>query len=432
MLVPFSGDGSGTEELTWGQWDVWFMMRMSGTPRMAGGTMPLAAGTTVEQIAHLLSFIVSRHQSLRTRIQLSPDGTPSQVLSASGEVALEVVDTLDDPAAVAETVRARFASEPFELETDWPVRMAVVQQAGKPAHFVAMYPHVVIDGYGFDALARDLALLDQSTGQHLGPRSGVQPMDLARQQRGPSALRQSAASLRYWESVLRDNPVPQFGQLPLCSPRYWEATYDSPAALLALQALSVRTGLPSGPLLMAAYASALAEVTGVARRIIRTQVSNRFRPGFRDSVSILVQAGLCAVSTGGPLLDVAAAAWRSQLAAGKHAYYDPRSLWALLSALEAELGFAPDPLCYFNDRRRTVAGFDGVAPSRASILAAQPLSRLTPGVRYDNTDVTAYLNINAIPGTLNYTLRADTAALSPTDLEHILLSIESRLIHAAI
>jgi hypothetical protein len=428
LWVPFSGDGAGTEELTWGQRDIWQMMEMSGTTRMVGGTTPLATGTTVTHIAHLLSFIVSRHQSLRTRISLMPDGTPIQVLASSGEVALEIVDAGDgaDPASVAETVRSRYGSMPIDLAIEWPVRMAVIQQDGKPAYFAVMYPHVVIDGYGVDALSSDLTLLDQATGEHLGPRSGIQPLDLARQQQSPTARRQSAASLRYWDKLLSTHSASQFGDSATPrEPRYWEATYDSPAAFLAASAISAQTGLHTGAIVMAAYAFALAHVTGVPRRLIRVQVSNRFRPGFAHSVSTLVQPGLCVIDvTSCTLAEAAQQAWRSQLAAGKHGYYDPRDLPALT-----------DPCSYFNDRRRALAAptaTAATAPSREAILAALPASTLTPGVRYDNRDVTAYLNVNAAADTLNYTLRVDTQALSPSDQESILRSIESILVSAAL
>lgn len=427
LWVPFAGDGAGTEQLTWGQTDIWQMMEMSGTTRMVGGTTPLATGTTVTHIAHLLSFIVSRHQSLRTRIALSPDGTPMQALASSGEVALEIVDAADDadPAAVAETVRSRYGSLPIDLATEWPVRMAVIQQYGKPAYFAVMYPHVVIDGYGVDALARDLALLDQATGDHLGPRSGIQPIELARQQQSPAARRQSAASLRYWDKLWQSHGRPQFGvSATPREPRYWEATYDSPAAYLAASAISAQTGLHTGAIVMAAYAFALARVTGEPRRLIRVQVSNRFRPGFAHSVSTLVQPGLCFVDVSScTLAEAAQQAWRSQLAAGKHGYYDPSDLPALT-----------DPSCYFNDRRRALAGPTAAAvrSSRDAILAALPASTLTPGVRYNNRDVTAYLNVNAAADTLNYTLRVDTHALSPTDQESILRAIEETLVSAAL
>ncbi|MBB5874107.1 hypothetical protein F4553_007541 [Allocatelliglobosispora scoriae] len=437
ILVPFAGDGSGVEELTWGQHDVWRTTQNSGAPRMVGGTMPLTPGTTIQHIVHLLSFIMSRHQSLRTRIRTEPDGRPVQVLAEAGEVALEIVDAGGgaDPAQVARAVRARYAGEPFDLATQWPVRMAVVLRDGEPAHFVAMYPHVVIDGYGFAALIADLRKLDRTSGRHLGPRVGVQPMDLAREQRGAAARRQSAKAVRHWERLLRHHPPRQFRDSPdRREPRYWEATYDSPAAFLAAAAIGARLRVHTGPVLMAAYAVALARVTGISPRVLRTQVSNRFRPDFAGSVSTLVQPGLCVIDVADCTVEEAVRrAWRSQLAAAQHGYYDPRDLWSLLDRLGAEQGFPADPLCYFNDRRRAAAkAGEGSVPTAEEIRAALGRSALTAGVRFSNPDTSAYLNVNRASDTINYTLRVDTHALTPAEQEAILLSIEEVLVSAAL
>ena len=149
ILVPFSGEGAGEAEVTWGQRNMLRMMQRAGDGQMIGGTVPLAEGTTVENIVHLLAFIVERNQSLRTRYRFRDDGEPVQVLFSSGEVALDVVDigADEDPAEAAEAVRAGYEQAPFDVTTDWPVKMAVIRRGGEPVYFVAMYPHVAIDGF---------------------------------------------------------------------------------------------------------------------------------------------------------------------------------------------------------------------------------------------------------------------------------------------
>jgi hypothetical protein len=436
ISVPFAGDGSGVEELTWGQWNVWRMMEDFGSPFMVGGVMRLEEGTTLDGIVHLLAFIMSRHQSLRTRVRTGPDGTPVQVLADAGEVDLEVVDAGEDedPADVAGAVRDRFESEPFDIAEDWPVRMAVVRKGGVPDHFVALYPHMAIDAYGFDALVGDLANLDRVTGAHLGPRVGVQPMELARTQRSPAVRRKGEASIRHWEQCLRIAPTRRFnGPHAGHEPRYWDCAYDSPAAGLATAAIAARTGLGTGPILLAAYAVTMARVTGVNPSIIRTLVSNRFRPDFAGSVSVLAQPGLCVVDVGDCTFDEAAVrAWRSQLATGKHGYYDPRDLWELRDRIAEERGAEVDLGCYFNDRRRAMAqGPVGPIPTEDEVWAALSHSRLEWGRRSSAPDVKLYLNVNGKPDTLNYDVRGDTQAVSPEELVLILRGIEEVLVAAA-
>src|SRR3954452_5336744 len=97
IMVPFAGEGSGAEELTWGQWGVWRIMQGFDSPFMVGGAMRLEEGSTLEPlegrppldpVAGWRAFIVGRHESRRTRVGTGPDGEPMQVLSESGEVAL--------------------------------------------------------------------------------------------------------------------------------------------------------------------------------------------------------------------------------------------------------------------------------------------------------------------------------------------------------
>jgi hypothetical protein len=444
IMVPFHGDGAGSEELTWGQWGVWRMMTGFDGVFMVGGAMRLEEGTSLEHIVHLLAFIMRRHQSLRTRVQTGPDGRPRQVLSDSGEVALEVIDVEtgvdgaegEDPAAVAEATRERYEFEPFDIAQDWPVRMAVICKDGVPDHFVAMYPHMAIDAYGFDALVGDLEHLDRETGAELAPRGGVQPIDLARKQSQPAAIRQCEASLRYWESWLREVPARRFnGPYPELDPRWWDCTYDSPAAFLAVTAISARTGMHSGPVLLAAYAVAVERVTGAGPSVIRMVVSNRFRPDFARSVSVVAQPGLCVFDVRECTFDEAVVrAWHAQIATGKNAYYDPCRLAEIRDQVEKDRGEELDLMLYFNDRRKAMAQPTAAAeqvPTAEQMWDAVPRSTLTWGIRSNSPDVKAYLDVNGSPDSVNVTLRSDTTALSPGEQVTILRTIEEVLLAAA-
>ncbi len=436
LLVPFAGDGSGLEELTWGQWYVWGLMADFGSMQMVGGAMRLEKGTTVDHIVHLLSFIVSRHQSLRTRIRVQPDGTPMQLVADAGEVELEIIDTpLDeDPAEVAEAVRLRYKETPFDIAEDWPVRMAVIRKDGVPDHFVAIYSHMAIDGYGFEALIRDLANLDRSTGEHLAPVSGTQPMELARQQRTPASRRLNDNSIQYWERVLRGSPVNPFnGPYPGQEPRWWECTYVTHAAYIATNAISARTRLHTGPVLLAAYAVAVARVTGINPVLVRIVVSNRFRPGFADSVSGLGEPSLCLIDARDCTFDEAVPrAWHSQLNAAKNGYYDPRDMWALRDRIEKERGSEIDFGWYFNDGRRgTAQPMAETTPTEEQMWDALALSRLSWAVKSNSPDFKAYLDINREPDAISYNFLADTRIVSLHEQIAIVRAVEEILMAAA-
>ncbi|OLB81313.1 MAG: condensation protein [Actinobacteria bacterium 13_2_20CM_2_71_6] len=434
--MRFEGDGSGIEDLTWGQWAAWGSMQGSGRSEANGGAIPLPEGTTVEEIANLLGFIMSRHQSLRTRLHYDADGTPRQAVSGAGEIALEVVDAADDedPAEVAEALRARYEDTNFDHVNEWPVRMAVVRHHGAISHFVAMYPHIAIDGYGFEALVNDLANLDRATGRHLAPVAGTQPLEQARQQRTPAARRQHDASLRRWEKQLRTIAPRRYRDSPdKRAPRWWEASYNSPATYLALAAVAARTKVHTGPILLAAHAVLLARTTGNNPSVLRVLVSNRFRPGFAESVSALAQSALCVIDVADCTFDEAVArAWKSLLTAGLHAYYDPRRLWDLIDRVNEERGVEVDTMCYYNDRRRSIAqAATGPVPTEDQLRAALPLGKLRWGPPTDVPDAGCYLHINSVPDTIDYTLRVDTHCISPAEMEACLRGLESVIVEAA-
>ncbi|HKB30117.1 MAG TPA: hypothetical protein VKD26_04700 [Streptosporangiaceae bacterium] len=61
-----------------------------------GGWLTLLPGRTVADVAAHLRFVMSRHSSLRTRLQFAAADRPQQVVASSGEALLEVVDAGDD------------------------------------------------------------------------------------------------------------------------------------------------------------------------------------------------------------------------------------------------------------------------------------------------------------------------------------------------
>src|SRR3954468_22455100 len=91
-MVPFHGEGSGEDELTWGQQDIWLTMRRTGRTMNIGGTVPVDDGTTLADLEAVLRFLVSRHQSLRPRLRLVAGGMPRQVACESGSAPFDVVD----------------------------------------------------------------------------------------------------------------------------------------------------------------------------------------------------------------------------------------------------------------------------------------------------------------------------------------------------
>lgn len=443
LAVPFKDDGTGTGvdtgPLTWGQWEIWQTMRRTGRTLNIGGTVALAPDTTVAGLAATLGRVVGRHQAFRTRLRLS-GGTPQQIVSASGTVNLDIVPSpAGDAEAAAEALRLRYEFTPFDLETEFPVRWGVVTVDDAPSHLVVQYSHLAVDGFGIEALIRDLPNVDADAAD-AAPVAGVRPLELAHRQALPAERRHSAKSLRHWEAVLRDLPAARFGTSDdPRTPRFWELVCHSPALHLALQVVAARTGVETGHVLLAAYGVALSRVTGRAPSVAQVLVSNRFRPGFADAVCHLTQPGICVIDVDGDLDTIARRVWRSATSAYLHGYFDPADHRAMLDRLAVDRGEPIDISCFVNDRRGAAAAVPAELPTAERIRAVLPDTTL----RWDRTlptyDGTFYLQVDAgdgpsdgSSGAVDLAIWADTHRLSPAQIEACARGIESAAVDAAL
>jgi len=433
ILVPFRGTGSGTDELSWGQREMWGAMCRQRSSLPVGGAQRLPAGTSVDDIVATLRYVMSRHQSLRTRLRFDADGRPRQVVAESGVATLEVVDAGDaDPAEVAGRLDRRYHDTNFDYTDEWPVRMAVVLAAGTPSHMVVRYCHLAADGEGVAVMIADLANLDRATGLPTQPLDGKEPLEQARWQLGPAGQRQSRAALRHWEGLLRAVPPRRFGRsTDRRTPRHWELGYHSPAAHLAAAVIAGRTGTDTTPVLLAAFAVVLARLTEVNPAVTQVIVSNRFRPGLGGTVSTVNHPGLCMIDVAGVSFDeVVGRAWRSTMSAYKHAYYDPDQRDELIASIGRERGAELDLSCYFNDRRARTR--PERTPSAHEPLAALPLSALRWEPPREVPVERLFFHVNNVEDTVDLSVVADTHHVSPGQLEQLTREFEALLVDAAL
>jgi hypothetical protein len=433
VVVQFAGDGSGVAELSWGQQEIWSVIREKDSSLPMGGARALPPGQTVADVAAGLSFIMSRHQALRTRLRFGPDGQTQQVVHASGAITLEVVDAGDsDPGEVAAAVAAEYKARKFDYEHEWPLRMAVITHHGDAAYVVPMVCHIAVDAFGLAALYDDFDYRDERT----GPVTAMQPMEQASRQRGPSGRRAHEASMRYFERLAASVPGNQFkASADPRQPRFWQVTLDSPAGYRAATMLAARLGLSTSPVLLAAFAVALTSVSVSRRVAVHLVVSNRFRPGFANSVSPLMQTCLGVMETDGPFEDVVRRAWQAALGAYKHAYYDPAGKDEVCQRLTAERGAELDWSVVFNDRRvlsRELADTASAADGAPSLRDELTRSTLTWGDRNDMPQQKVFLSICDVPDTLCCEVWADTNFVRPAEIEGLLRRIETVLVDAAL
>ncbi|MGI5243538.1 condensation domain-containing protein [Dactylosporangium sp. CA-139066] len=429
IMVPFRGAGSGADELSWGQRELWGGMLRQETWMPMGVVRPLPEGTTLDDVVAELRFVHERYPSLRTRLRLRPDGPPRQVLSESGEVSLEVIDAPDDgdPTVTAEQVRARLYETDHDVERDWPVRTAVIRHRGVPTHQVTVVCHLVADGFGSLVLVEEVARWRRAGRRLDDPPAALQPLEQAAWQRSPAGQRQSAAALRYWEGVLRTIPARRFpGPVDPRRPRHWQAAFASPSLHLAAQAVARRAGTDRTTVLLTAFAAGLYAAVGIHPVVVRVVVSNRFRRPLAGTMSPVSQPALCVVDVAGlPFEEAVVQTGRRALTAYKHAYYDPNQLDALIDRVGRERGEELDVACYFNDRRPLSTADEGPPPTVDEVRAALPETRFHWTARQDRPSERLFVTISDTPDTVELDICGDTHHVPPAALEACVRGMEA-------
>ncbi|MFL6114495.1 MAG: condensation domain-containing protein [Catenulispora sp.] len=413
IQVAFDADGAGAEELTWGQLGIWRRTRQTGRTMNIVLTLPLDDGTPLVELVGMLRFLVSRHPVLRTRLRFGVDPAgarqrPQQVVVASGEVPLHVVDVDgegDDPAAAAEELHSRYERDRFDYEHEFPVRMGVVQRWGKPAYLVIGYSHVLLDGAGIRALGRDVQHFDRAGGARgtatAPPPEAPSVLEVARAQASPAGRRQSARAVRHWATQLDRLAAWQPPEPPRRrEPRYWELVGYSPAMELAMRVVAARTGFGTTHVLMAAYSVAVARVFKRDPSVAQIVVGNRFRPGFADLASQVSQDGICVVDVADADFDeVVARAQEAVTSASFAGYYDPDERDRMLAEAAARRGGRLDIEWHINDRRDK-AGADSPeapVPRAADVARVLPLSRWYWGRKAPVFDGALFLQVDSGP-----------------------------------
>lgn len=429
VTVAFAGEGSGVAELTWGQLGMWQSIEESGESRTISGVADLDEGMTLELLAELFGYIMSRHQALRTLLRLRPGRPPLQDCRGAGAIDVEIVDAGDEvPAAVAAGVRERYQTVHFDYEHEWPVRLAVVQAHGRPTHTVAVYLHLALDAGGLSVLLADLGLRDPVTGTG-PPVTATPPLEQARKQREPSARRQQASSLRHLEHVLRTVPAHPFGEPAAGREReHVMVRYRSPATLLAARSAAAAIGTGTSAVLLASFAVGLARATGANPVLALVMVSNRFRPGLAESVSAVAQITPLMIDVADvTLVEAVGRAARGALSAYKNGYSDPYLQDQVVERVNRERGEVVELACYYNDRRQQEReGRAGEAPPTAEQIH-DALGRSTlewlDDPEMPKTGV--YLYVDDPPGAIDFIMSVDTRYFSPADLEALVRDMEA-------
>jgi Condensation domain len=446
--AEFAGDrptegGPLSGSLTWGQRAIWNVVTaMAPHDAFLNLTRVVELpAPTPHAVATALGALVSRHESLRTRVVPGPgDGEVQQVLSGTGRLPLQLVTVAEADAEAAAHAQARsLAARSFDIAGDWPLRAALVLVRDRVRYLVVVFSHLAVDWYATEILVHELRRL-VLRGAPAGTAHPVQPLDVAARERlaDPTGTRRV---VDYWLARYREAPRELLPvDVSAGPPRYRQARLTSPAVDAAARRLAARYRVSTSTVLLAGTAQVLAQYAGQPTCPLLTTVNNRHQQEHRDLVAPVNQLGLLTLSVadgsrGEPVsLDrLVPRAWSAALRAYRHSYYDQAALDRALTGAGLQAGAYTEPYCCFNDARLpSRRDRPGRVPDAAQV--AEALAGSTVGWLPDlpRLNWRFSLDVRDTHGSLALTLAADTRCLPGDAVVRFLETLESRLVDAAV
>lgn len=248
--------------------------------------------------------IVRRHGTLRTTFT-TVNGEPMQVIHPDATVLMDVVDLSAvaerDRPLISQQLATTEAQRPFNLTTDRPLRVTVLQFTPTEAMLLLTMHHIVADGWSLGVLIRELACCYEAFVEGRSPELPplpIQYVDFAIWQRNRLQGEELENQLAYWRQQLQALPVlelpndyPHYERPPVQS--YRGATYPiqiSPALTHRLEALSQQVGVSLFMTLLAAFQTLLYRYTGQDDVAIGCPIANRHQSEVEGLIGFFVNS----------------------------------------------------------------------------------------------------------------------------------------------
>ncbi len=289
---------SGPARCSFAQERFWFIDETSRAEAVGNVAWAMRIDGVVDNVAleHALGDLVARHEALRTRF-VAEDGQPQQVVEATVEPALELLDcsSEEDPEAAARDILAERAHEPFDLTKPPLLRAQLVrlQERANVLQFVAH--HIVCDDWSKGVIHRDLSAFyaARSRGESAelsGPSAQYPAYAEWQRERFDGAV--ADAELRHWQERLAGAPPAL--KLPTDRPRPPAQSNRGARLRTTLPADVVRTlrslGRDEGATfyvtMLTAFEAFLHRYTRADDLVVGTAIDNRGRLELEDSVGL--------------------------------------------------------------------------------------------------------------------------------------------------
>lgn len=432
LVARFAGGRSGEAVMTWGQQCMWIATAKMGPAHYflnMRRLVPLSvrAGIRPATVAAAVGELIERYEALRTRYS-TVDGEFRQTVTDAGELPLETVEVAgdDDLDAVGAAMCDRMWRQPFDYDTELPLRAGVVTRDGVVRRIALVFSHLSADGYAIDLLLRDLRLILLRGRQPAF--TGWHPLDVARAE-ATTRVPANERAVRYWADRYRVIPPTMFPAVAEpADPPFQRYLLSWPALDAAVRELSRRYRANTSTVLLAATVDLVGRLTGHPTVAAQILVSNRSQPGHDTMVGTLVEGGLLVVDVADrpSLGDLIPRTWQGALRAYRNAYYAPVDREDATDRVSVERGTEIEPYCCFNDMRQGGDDPTPAAPSDtgepAVVVVEEPPKRMHCRfcVQLDHT-----------PAGLGVRLLADTRYLPPDAMRGFLDELANRVVAAA-
>ncbi|MFD1120725.1 amino acid adenylation domain-containing protein, partial [Sphaerisporangium aureirubrum] len=236
--------------LSYAQRRLWFLDRLEGG---ALYNVPLhtriRGPLDVAALTQALHDVLERHETLRT-LYREIDGAPVQhVLDPGRAAALLVLDHLRPrPGEDVRKAAAQAAVHRFDLATELPIRVTLIDEADEEWLLVVVLHHIAADGWSMRPLARDLSQAYRARATGSAPEWEPLPVrytDYTLWQQellgpGDAPSEETNRQLAYWRTALAG--MPHQLTLPLDRPRPASPTHQGAVVTLTLDG-AVRAAL---------------------------------------------------------------------------------------------------------------------------------------------------------------------------------------------
>ncbi|MER6626271.1 condensation domain-containing protein, partial [Streptomyces sp. NPDC000931] len=204
-------DRRAVARLSFAQRRLWLLEQLA--PRSSEYVIPcvyrLRGTVDTAVLESAFRAVARRHEVLRTRFESTGD-EPVQVVDASSQIALELVDVSDEPDTDERERRAlavveHHATLGFDLAAEHPIRVTMVRLADDHHLLLLAIHHIAADGWSMEVFTRELRICydDALTGGSTAlAELPVQYADYAAWQRDRLSGEALERQLGYWRSRL--------------------------------------------------------------------------------------------------------------------------------------------------------------------------------------------------------------------------------------